>query len=56
MARKRKPGRPKTLAPDLTERFMLRCSKADLAGWTGQAQELGLTLSAWIRMRLKEKR
>jgi len=47
---KRGVGRPKVNAPEMTERFMIRCSPADLARWSAAAEKLGLAVGQWIRM------
>lgn len=47
---KSRVGRPPVNPPDLTERFMIRCSPADLELWGAAAAELGLSVGAWVRM------
>jgi hypothetical protein len=47
---KRGRGRPKTLAADLTERFQIRCSPADIEAWKAAAATAGhASVGAWIR-------
>lgn len=48
--KKAKRGRPVALAPDMTERFMVRCTPGDLERWRLKAAELGLTTGQWLRM------
>jgi hypothetical protein len=40
----------------LDQHFQIRCTQADLDDWEKQAEAARMTVSAWIRMRLKEKR
>lgn len=47
MSNSKKPGRKSD--PDLTYRFMIRCSVADRALWEGLAAAGGLDLSSWAR-------
>lgn len=49
----RRPGAtrgPASPAPDLTERFQVRCSPDDLERWGQAARDLGLTIGQWLRM------
>ena len=60
MTKKRTPpgerrpvGRPRKLPLDLTERFMIRCSRADVESWQREADPLGITVGAWVRAAAK---
>ena len=45
-----KRGRPRVNPPEMTERFMIRCSTQDLELWRAAAGELGLAVGPWMRM------
>lgn len=49
-ATKKGRGRPRELAPNMTERFMIRCTAADMRTWKSEADANGVSVGTWVRM------
>lgn len=46
----KRPGRPRTLSPDLDKRHQLRCASRDFDAWSKRADRLGFpNVSSWLR-------
>lgn len=51
---KRPVGRPPVNPPEMSERFMIRCTPDDLERWGKEAARLGLTVGSWVRMIVRQ--
>jgi len=50
---KAKRGRPFTLAPNMSERFMIRCTPDDLALWAACARTNQTSIGGFVRSTMR---